>query len=167
MSGAILAREQGGLQVPLAWIAALRILAGLVILTTWASNLAKGFYTPDGLVVFFSDVFPLSENPLTWYAAFIERVILPWRAPFATFQLMGELLLGLALLAGILTPLACVAGLVFVANVFLATFGADWPWSYGMLFAILGVCFFTRAGRSLGLDALLLKRYGEARGPWW
>ena len=36
-------------RVPLAWVSLLRILLGVLFLTTWASNLSKGFYTPDGL----------------------------------------------------------------------------------------------------------------------
>jgi hypothetical protein len=62
-------------QIPLSWVALLRLMLGAMFLTTWASNFSKGFYTPDGLVVFFSQVFPQSENPLAWYAGFINTVI--------------------------------------------------------------------------------------------
>jgi len=110
---------------PLYWIALLRIMLGLVFLTTWGSNLLKGFYTPDGLQNFFLNVFPQSENPLTWYAAFINNVILPVRGAFAPFQLVTEFLMGLALLVGLFTPLASVAAIFFLANTFLATFGHD------------------------------------------
>jgi uncharacterized membrane protein YphA (DoxX/SURF4 family) len=151
-------------QTSLYWIALLRVMLGLVFLTTWASNLSKGFYTPDGLLNFFTNVFPQSANPLTWYAAFINGVILPARAAFAPFQLVAEFLLGLALLGGALTRLACLGGAFFIANTFLATFGADWPWSYLMMLGIMGVCFFTGAGRSLGVDAWLAARWGER---WW
>lgn len=144
--------------VSLKWIAYLRIMIGLVFLTTWGANAAEGFYTPDGLVDFFTNVFPQSENPLTWYAAFINGVILPIRAVFAPFQLVGEFLLGLFLFVGFLTPWTSVAAGFFIANTFLATFGHDWPWSYGMMLGILAVVFFTRAGRSLGVDAWLARR---------
>jgi uncharacterized membrane protein YphA (DoxX/SURF4 family) len=154
------------LRVPLAWISALRILLGILFLTTWASNLLKGFYTPDGLLVFFTDVFPQADNPLSWYAGFIEGVILPIRSFFAPFQLVVEFLIGLFLLLGLLTPLASAAGIFFILNTFLATFGHDWPWSYGMLLAILGVVLVTRSGRSLGIDNLLFQRRGEPRVPY-
>ena len=42
-------------RVPLAWIALLRLLLGVVFLTTWGSNLSKGFYTPAGLLNFFTN----------------------------------------------------------------------------------------------------------------
>mgnify|MGYP001017097674 CR=1 FL=1 len=151
----------------LLWIALLRVMIGLMFLTTWGSNALKGYYTPDGLLHFFTVVFPQAENPLRFYADFITAVILPARSAFAPFQLVAEGLLGLALLGGLFTPVASVAGAFFLANVFLATLGHDWPWAYLMPISLLGVFFLTRAGRSLGLDAWLLLRFGEPRMPLW
>jgi uncharacterized membrane protein YphA (DoxX/SURF4 family) len=153
-------------RVPLAWISLLRITLGVLFLTTWASNLSKGFYTPDGLLDFFTNVFPQADNPLTWYAAFIDGVILPIRGFFAPFQLVTEFLIGLLLLLGFLTPWTSAAGLLFILNTFLATFGHDWPWSYAMMLVMLFIVLVTRAGRSLGLDNLLLQRRGEPRIPF-
>ena len=153
-------------RVPLVWISLLRILLGILFLTTWSSNLTKGFYTPDGLVDFFTNVFPQSENPLAWYAAFINGIILPIRGFFAPFQLVTEFLIGVFLVLGFLTPLTSFAGFIFIINTFLATFGHDWPWSYGMMLAILVVVLVTRAGRSIGIDNLLYDRRGEPRIPF-
>ena len=149
----------------LTWIALLRIMVGLMFLSTWYSNRLKGFYTPDGLLEFFTHVFPQVENPLGWYAAFIQGVILPIRHIFAPIQLVAEFVMGLALLVGGLTPLFSLAGVFFLTNTFLATFGHDWFWAYMMPIGILVVIFLTRAGRALGLDAILLRRFGE-RGRW-
>jgi uncharacterized membrane protein YphA (DoxX/SURF4 family) len=153
-------------RVPLVWISLLRLLLGILFLTTWSSNLTKGFYTPDGLVDFFTNVFPQSENPLAWYAAFINGIILPIRGFFAPFQLVTEFLIGVFLVLGFLTPLTSFAGIIFIINTFLATFGHDWPWSYGMMLAILAVVLVTRAGRSIGIDNLLYDRRGEPRIPF-
>jgi uncharacterized membrane protein YphA (DoxX/SURF4 family) len=153
-------------KTPLFWIALLRMLIGLVFLTTWVSNLFKGFYTPDGLLRFFTQVFPQSENPLVFYAAFINGVILPARAVFAPFQLVAELLLALGLLFGFLTPFFSLAGIVFLINTLLATAGQDWIWAYLMPIGILAVVLLARAGRAVGLDGWLVSRYpGLAR--WW
>ena len=148
------------------WIALLRIMLGLVFLTTWVNNLVLGFYTPDGLLRFFSEDFPQSENPLGFYAAFIEGVILPARVAFAPFQMVTELLLGLALLVGFLTPLSSLAGIFFLTNTFLASFGHDWYWAYLMPIGILVVVLLAKAGRSAGIDAWLVRRFGE-RGWLW
>ena len=154
-------------RVALSWIALLRIMVGLVFLSTWVFNLADGFYTADGLQRFFTEIFPQSENPLTWYAAFIDNVILPVRGVFAPFQLVTEFLLGLALLVGFLTPVSSLAGIFFLLNTMLATFGHDWLWAYLMPISILAVTFLTRAGRALGMDAYLLKRFGDRGFLLW
>lgn len=153
-------------RVSLFWVALLRIMLGLLFLTTWASNASKGYYTPDGLVVFFTTVFPQDANPLQAYAAFINNVILPIRGVFAPFQLVTEGLMGLALLLGFFTRATSVAAAFFILNTFLATLGSrEWPWSYFTILSIAGVLFLTKAGRSVGLDALLFRRFGEPKLP--
>jgi uncharacterized membrane protein YphA (DoxX/SURF4 family) len=153
-------------QVPLSWIAILRIMLGVLFLTTWASNLIKGFYTPDGLLEFFTNIFPQTENPLGWYAAFIDGAILPVRGIFAPFQLVSEFLMGLFLLIGFLTPWTSAIAAFFILNTFLATFGHDWPWSYVTILGILFVLFFTKSGRSLGVDARLATKNDKPPLPY-
>jgi len=68
-------QQSGPPQVSLRWVALLRILLGVMFITTWFSNFSKGFYTPQGLVVFFTQVFPQSENPLAWYAHPINQFV--------------------------------------------------------------------------------------------
>jgi uncharacterized membrane protein YphA (DoxX/SURF4 family) len=149
------------------WLALLRAMIGLMFLTTWVNNLLEGFYTPDGLLYFFTEVFPQSENPLTWYAAFINNVILPIRAFFAPFQMVTEFLLGLALLFGFLTRLFSLAGIFFLINTMLASAGHDWPWAYLMPISILAVVYMAQAGRSMGLDGWLCRRFGCKGGLLW
>lgn len=151
----------------LAWIALLRMMMGVMFLTTWVVNLVSGLYSPVGLLDFFTRIFPQSENPLGWYAAFINNLILPIRGVFAPFQMVTEFLLGLGLLVGAFTPFFSLMGIFFLINTFLATFGHDWPWAYLMPMGILGVTFFTRTGRALGLDAYFLKRFGERGFLLW
>ena len=153
-------------QVSLSWIALLRIMLGVLFLTTWGSNFVKGFYTPDGLQYFFSDVFPQSANSLTWYASIIDNVILPIRGVFAPVQLVGEFLLGLFLLLGVFTPATSLFAAFFILNTFLATYGHDWPWSYVTILGILFVVFMTRAGRRIGVDAWMLKKHGKPKIPF-
>jgi uncharacterized membrane protein YphA (DoxX/SURF4 family) len=149
------------------WMAMLRILVGIMFLSTWGVNILKGFYTADGLLLFFTEIYPQSENPLGFYAAFINGVILPIRGVFAPFQLVSEGILGLALLIGAFTPFFSLAGIFFLVNTFLASLGHDWPWSYLLPIGILAATFFTRAGRVWGLDALLLNRFGERGRLFW
>jgi uncharacterized membrane protein YphA (DoxX/SURF4 family) len=154
-------------QVPLTWVALLRIIVGLMFLLTWLPNFLDGVYTPEGLLHFFTEEFPQSENALGFYASFINGVIIPLRLVFAPFQLVAEFLLGFAILIGAFTPLASIVGIFFLVNTMLATFGHDWLWSYILPISILTVTLFTRAGRTLGVDAYLLKRFGERRFYLW
>ena len=154
-------------KVPLTWIAALRILVGLMFVLTWLPNFLDGLYTPEGLLIFFTEEFPQSENALGFYANFVEGVILPIRHVFAPFQLVTELLMGLAILLGLFTPLASIAGIFFLLNTMLATFGHDWLWSYILPISILAVTLFTHAGRAIGVDAILLKKFGERSFFLW
>jgi uncharacterized membrane protein YphA (DoxX/SURF4 family) len=153
--------------IPLFWIALLRIVVGVMFLSTWLPNYLDGVYTPDGLLRFFTEEFPQAENPLMMYAIFIDGVILPMRGVFAPFQLVMEFLLGLAILVGAFTPLASLAGIFFLLNTMLATFGHDWLWSYILPISILGVVLFTHAGRALGVDGYLLRRFGKRNFLLW
>lgn len=154
-------------QVSLSWIAALRILVGLVFLTSWISNLFQGFYTPEGLKTFFTEIYPQSANPLAFYAAFINGIILPIRSLFAPFQMVAEGLMAVGLTIGAFTPFFSLAGIFFLMNTFLATLGHDWPWSYLLPMAILVVTFVTQAGRALGVDSYFLKRFGSRSRLLW
>lgn len=150
--------EQSTTRVSLKWVAALRIMVGLMFLTTWGFNLIEGFYTPEGLLRFFTELFPQSENPVVIYGVFINNVILPMRNVFAPFQLVAEGLMGLALLIGLFTPFFSLAGIFFLLNTFLATLGHDWPWAYILPIGILAVTAFTRSGHVWGLDGYLHRR---------
>ena len=154
-------------KVPLTWISMLRIMVGIMFLSTWLPNMLDGLYTSDGLYLFFTEKFPQSENSLVFYASFIEGVILPIRNIFAPFQLVSEFLLGLAVLFGVFTPLASIAGIFFLTNTLLATFGHDWLWSYIIPISILIVVLFTHAGRVFGIDAYFLKRFGKKSFFLW
>lgn len=155
-----------GPQTPLFWVALLRIMLGLLFLTQWYDNMVGGLYTAEGLRGLFAYFLSASESPLLWYHAFLEGVIAPIAPAFAAFQFASELLLGIAFLLGLFTPLMSVAAAFFVLNTFLLSWGADWPWSYLTLLTILGVVFFTRAGRVLGIDGWLARHFGE-RFPLW
>lgn len=155
-----------GPKTSLFWVALLRIMLGLLFITQWYDNLRGGLYTPEGLEGLFNYFFSASENPLGWYMAFIDNVILPIAPAFGVFQLITELLMGIALLVGAFTPLVSIAAAFFILNTFLASWGADWPWSYLTIITIAGVLFLTKAGRSAGVDAWLVKRFGD-KFPLW
>jgi NADH dehydrogenase len=153
-------------KTPLFWVALLRIMLGLLFLTQWFDNLVNGIYTEEGLNGLFEYYFSTSDMPLEWYMDFIHELVMPITPAFAVFQLVAELFIGLAFIFGFFTPLVSLGAAFFILNTFFLSYGADWPWSYLTILSILGVLYFTRAGRVIGVDAWLMERAGD-RFPLW
>jgi uncharacterized membrane protein YphA (DoxX/SURF4 family) len=105
-------------------------------------------------------------NPIEWYKHFLESTVVPNARLFATLQAYGEVLVGLGLLLGLLTGLSALGGLFLSLNYGLAS---QWM-SFGqqgfhaLLVASMIIFLGARAGRVLGLDALLLR---AGRGRRW
>jgi uncharacterized membrane protein YphA (DoxX/SURF4 family) len=151
--------------VSLNWIALLRVMMGLVFLTTWLSNLTKGLYG-EGFLPFIQGWADGTE--FRWYAAFLYGVVIPNFEVLRVVQVVIEgLIMGLFLTLGLFTPLSAAVAWFFVINLFLASFGTgEWPWTYVMMGVMLAIIALTRAGRSLGLDAWLVNKQGEPRIPY-
>ena len=160
-------RTVASMSHPDRWIAFLRIVVGLYF--------AKAVYTKLGLVMV-GGILPLpgaserwihtmptivtkqaSENPVLFYKHFLENTVLTHPELFAHLTAWGEAIAGVGLTLGLLTGVASLVGLVLVTNYGLAT---QWmsPGQQGfhlVLFALMIAFFFSRAGRTWGLDARL------------
>ncbi|MCP4168798.1 MAG: hypothetical protein GY759_23275 [Chloroflexi bacterium] len=148
-------------------IAILRIVLGIIILATWWENQQKGLYSAQGISDLFTHpdwgAFTHGGGSLLGYQAIIENTVLQVPGAFGALQMVGELLLGLALLVGGLTPLAAAGASFFFLNLLLTYAGHsdEWIWSYVLLLAVALVVMLARAGRSLGIVAWLAKRWGR------
>jgi uncharacterized membrane protein YphA (DoxX/SURF4 family) len=151
--------------VSLNWIALLRIMMGVLFLTTWINNFAKGLYG-DGYVPFIQGW--ADGTTLRWYATFLYNVIIPNVEILRIIQIVTEgLMMGLFLMLGLFTPVSAVVSGFFVVNLFMASFGTgEWPWTYVMMGVLLAVIALTRSGRSLGIDAWLASKRGEPPVPY-
>ena len=151
--------------VSLNWIALLRVMMGLVFLTTWLSNLSKGLYG-EGYLPFIQSW--ADGTSFRWYADFLYNVVIPNSEIFRVVQIVIEgLFMGLFLTIGLLTPLSAAISWLFVVNLFLASFGTgEWPWTYIMMGVMLAIIAITRAGRSFGVDSWLVKKRGEPPIPY-
>jgi uncharacterized membrane protein YphA (DoxX/SURF4 family) len=154
-----------GREVSLSWIALLRVMMGLVFLTTWLSNLSKGLYG-EGYLPFIQSW--ADGTSFRWYADFLYNVVIPNSEIFRVVQIVIEgLFMGLFLTIGLLTPLSAVISWLFAVNLFLASFGTgEWPWTYIMMGVMLAIIAITRAGRSFGVDSWLVKKRGEPPIPY-
>ncbi len=158
--------ESKASQVSRVWIAIPRVVLGVILVATWYENLAKGLYQTENFRNFI--LYLADGHTFTLYATFLTDVVAPLAGVFGTFQLVAELLMGLALIFGALTPLAGLGAIFFFANLYLAylnpTLG-EWIWTYVMLVTLAVIVTFGRSGRSLGVDLLLLKSRGEPKYP--
>ena len=150
-------------------VALLRITLGVILLFTWYDNFQKGVYTSQGIVDLFDYIFNTQGGGPEFYRAAISSSILQAPGLFAVFQMVAELMMGLALLFGVFTPLAAIGAALFFFNLFLAYFGGnEWIWTYVLLTVSALVTALAESGRAWGLDSLLLRRLGEPpRGPIW
>ena len=149
------------------YVALLRFTLGVIILATWMENLQKGLYTAQGFTDLFTHpdwgIFTNGGGALLGYRGFIENTLLRIPGIFGPFQMVAELLMGLGLLVGGLTPLAGAGATLFFLNLFFSYFGNtdEWIWIYVLLTISALVVTLTLSGRQLGVDQFLLKARGE------
>jgi uncharacterized membrane protein YphA (DoxX/SURF4 family) len=104
-----------------------------------------------------------SGNPIPWYQQFLTETAIPHATLFAFLEVFGEVGVGLGLTLGVLTSFSALVGLLMSINFYLAT---HWmSFSQQGFHLVLAGCMLAfligRAGRSWGLDALILKRWNS------
>ena len=146
-------------------VALLRITLGVIFLVTWADNLEKDLYTPDGLEAFLDGLFDQENgngSSFAGYKTFIDAVIIPIAPFYAPFQGVVEFALGVGLIAGVLTRALALGAAAFFFQLFLSYLGGqEWIWTYVLLLMAAVTVFLGYGGRKLGVDQLLVKARGE------
>ena len=73
-----------------------------------------------------------------------------------------ELLIAVSLMLGLFVPLWSTIATLYTINLFLGLYNdpAEWPWTYVGLICAHGMFAVTRAGRSLGADAIIARVTG-------
>ncbi|WP_235848920.1 MULTISPECIES: DoxX family protein [Bacillaceae] len=95
-----------------------------------------------------------------WYAWFLETVVIPNATPFAYMVAWGEVLVGLGLIAGLLTGIAAFFGALMNMSFLLAGTVSSNPVMF--MIAILLILAWKVAGW-YGLDRWALPKFGT---PW-
>lgn len=145
-------------------VALLRAFMGLIFLVTWFSNLRKGLYG-DGFAPFVQTW--ADGTDFAFYADFLNNVVIPNADLFRIFQLITELVvMGGFLFVGFLTPVAALVAGGFTLNLLLASYGTgEWPGTYLIMLAVLGVVGLAKSGRVLGVDATLARKNPRPKVP--
>lgn len=141
----------------------LRVYLGGIFLLAALPKL-EGDFTP-GLVGFLRLVALEKGHP--FYQDFVREVVLPNASLFAGLVTWGELLAGVMLLVGLLTRVSAVVTMLLATNYMFAKGAWFWtPSSSDAAFAVISLALLVgAAGRTLGLDAFLARRW--PRAPFW
>ena len=163
-------RTPAGMEFPSQWLAVLRIAVGLYFVkslwTKMSIVLVGGVLPVPAVSARWIEVMPkivakqAAENPVLFYKHFLENTVLTHAELFAQLTAWGETVVGLGLTLGLLTGLSSIIGLLLVTNYGLAT---QWmsPGQQGfhyVLFVLMVAFFWSRAGRTWGLDARIASR---------
>jgi len=102
-----------------------------------------------------------------FYRPFVESVLLPNAVVIASVVGWVEAIVGVALIAGLATRFSAGLALVLAMNYMFAKGEWFWtPWSHdAALFVIALALLIGAAGRTLGIDAMLARRW--PRSPLW
>lgn len=104
-----------------------------------------------------------------FYTPLVNDVLLPNFYLFNPFVFFLELGFAASLMLGLGVRLTGVVGVLFVMNLWLGLYRhkQEWPWAYIFLAGLHGLFAVEAAGRSLGLDGWLHKRFppGPNRRP--
>ena len=102
-----------------------------------------------------------------FYQEFVRSVVLPNAWVFAALIGWGELVVGVTLTLGLLTRFSAGVALLLALNYLFAKGAWFWsPWSNDAAYVAISVALLVgAAGRTLGLDALLARRW--PRSPLW
>lgn len=150
-----------GDQARIAYLLPLRLFCGWVFMNAGLSKLVGGWLSGpqlhDTVASWLRD-----GRPYHFYAPFLRDVVLVHAARFAMLVSFGELLVGAALLAGLFTRAAALAGILLVGNFLLARGDSLAANDTAPMLVLLVTALLTNPGRALGLDAAL-----RGRVPRW
>jgi uncharacterized membrane protein YphA (DoxX/SURF4 family) len=142
---------------------AIWLLRLTVALMWWQGSLWKIPPNYDGLVYWMKQIVDHAVVPL--HGALVRDIVLPNIALFGPAVYAVEVFVAVSLMLGFLTRLGALAGALLVLNLWFGLYSApgEWPWTYGFLVVIQLLFLVDPPGRSLGLDALLVRsRFGSS-----
>ena len=98
---------------------------------------------------------------------FVQDVVQPHFYFFAPQVYLAEVLIAVSLLLGVVTRLGGAIGALMALNLWLGLYRApyEWPWTYFFLIVLQLTFAVLPAGRSLGIDALLLRPQRSGTRP--
>ena len=143
----------------------LRIHLGVILLLTVSGKMLGDTPFVDSMLAFLQNVAMRSASGP--YQHFVQTVVIPHASLFSYLVMVGELACGLSLFFGLGTRVGAAIAMFLFLNYMLAKGRLFWsPDSEdaAVFFSAL-VCLLGAAGRVLGVDELLARRW--PRSPFW
>ena len=148
---------------PLLLLAVLRLTLGALFVWVFFENLGKDLYTPGGyagLILYYVDS---GSAPAAWKA--VMRFMADHASLAAPSQAVIELGLGILLVAGLATRVVALAAFAWLTSLWVSEWGTAWIWELLVPMVVAACVALAGAGRRLGLDAALARRYPTV--PLW
>ncbi|MFZ0929520.1 MAG: DoxX family membrane protein [Syntrophobacteraceae bacterium] len=98
---------------------------------------------------------------------FVKEIVLAHFSVFAPLVYALELFIAISLILGVFTRLGAALGALMAVNLWLGLYRApyEWPWTYFFLIVLQVTFAVLQAGRSLGIDAIIVRRLNGQSGP--
>ena len=98
-------------------------------------------------------------------ADFVNNIVLPNFYLFAPLVYGLEVLTAVSLMLGLFVRLGGVIGALQIVNLWLGLYSApnEWPWTYVFLILLMASFALHHYGRSLGIDAIIVRRLKQPR----
>lgn len=143
---------KAALQSENGYLLPLRLFLGLVWAMAGVDKLSDPtWHSGDALSLFLNNQLATDAIYIPFYQTLITELFLPNAAILAWLVIMGEWLIGLAIMTGLLTNLALLCGIFMNINFMLA--GAISPSSFFVV--AQGLLFYNNVGAKLGIDSFL------------
>jgi uncharacterized membrane protein YphA (DoxX/SURF4 family) len=99
---------------------------------------------------------------------FVQYIVQPNFLLFAPIIYATEVFIGVSLITGTAVRLSGLIGAAMAINLWLGLYSThgEWPWTYFFLIVVQLMFALNRAGRSLGVDALIVHRLRETSTQW-
>lgn len=117
------------------------------------------FSTENGLYYWTKEMVANSAFPI--HGEIVRDVLLPAFNLLNPLVFLAELAFAVSLMLGLGVRLTGAIGVLFVLNLWIGLYRhpQEWPWIYIFLAGLMGLFSVQAAGRSLGLDGWLRRRY--------
>jgi thiosulfate dehydrogenase [quinone] large subunit len=106
----------------------------------------------------------IQHPTVTAYRDLLVNVMIPNWTLFGWITLVTETFIGVTLVLGLFTRVGSLVAIAMAANITVGILSVphEWGWTYTMLIAFPVLFLITGAGRSFGIDALLVRPLDRA-----